>query len=190
MTELKKQDLIDLAVNIEDQGLRSKTEELLQNFELSNEKMDYEKSDLEKLPCWLGGHHYYEGGLIEHIYSVTKMCMDVADNLSEVYGVDIDRDSLISAALLHDLAKQFILEGMEGFRKCILDHNIWMACELYSRNFPEKVIEIVVGHGGETDQANPKSIEASILCHADSIDAETKQEPIEFGGSIVELEEI
>lgn len=183
-----KEDLLQLSKEISDETLRNKTVDLINNLDVSNKEMSYDKSDLEDLPCWIGGHHYYKGGLLDHIYSVTKLCTMIADNFNEVYNEDIDRDFLISAALLHDLAKQFVLEDMENFREYSLDHNTWISAELYSRDFPEKVIEIVMGHGGETLEPNPKSTEAKILHHADSLDAEFKESEVVLGGSFVELE--
>lgn len=178
--------LTELADEIEDEHLRQKTVQLIDNFELSNDNFDYSKSDLEKIPSWIGGHHYYEGGLIEHIYSVTKLCIKLSDHFLEVYDdIDIDRDKLIAASLLHDLAKMYIIENMSSFRDCNLEHDVWMCCELYSKGFPEKVIEIVAEHGGETRQAAPQSKEARILHQADSLDAQLLQEEIEDG--IIEL---
>lgn len=190
MTEIHKEDLLELADGIGDEELRDKTKDVIKNLEISNDSMEYGKTDLEKLPCWIGGHHYYEGGLIEHIYSVTKLCINIADHLEEVYGETLERDYLISAALLHDLAKQFSIKNMDEFRDFWLDHNVWMSCELYSRDFPERVIEIVMGHGGESIQPSPKSDEARILHHADSVDAEMKEEELVIGGNTVELEEM
>ncbi len=187
VSEISKNDLIDLADKIKDEELRDKTVDLIEEFEISNEKMEYEKSDLDKIPCWIGGHHYYEGGLVEHVYSVTKICIELADNFDEVYGIVLDRDSLVSAALLHDLAKQFILKDLEGFRDYDLDHEVWISCELYSRDFPEKVIEIIMGHGGETHEAAPKSDEARILHHADSLDAELNTHDTFGGGALIEF---
>lgn len=189
VNEVSKEDLIELADEIEDRGLRGRTVELLENLELSNGDLDYEKSDLDEIPCWIGSHHYYKGGLVEHIYSVVKICIDLAKNFKQVYGKDLDKDSLISAALLHDLAKQFIIKDLEGFRDCSLDHEVWISCELYSRDFPEKVIEIIMGHGGETHEPMPKSDEARILHHADSLDAEMNEDEIFGGGAVVELQE-
>jgi len=189
MNEIEKDDLIELADEIKDEELRKGTKELLENLELTNESFEYEKSDLEDLPCWIGGHHYYKGGLVDHIYSVVNLCIDMADRFEEIYETDLDRDSLISAALLHDLAKQFIIKNVNNFRESSLDHEVWMSCELYSRDFPEKVIEIIMGHGGESREAFPKSDEARILHHTDSLDAEINQEDALGGGALIELQE-
>lgn len=189
MSDATIEDLMELAEKINDKNLKQRTKELLQDLEVTNESMDYERSDLEDMPCWIGGHHYYEGGLVDHIYFVTNLCIEMAENFEGFYGMDLKKDSLISAALLHDLAKQFIIKNMNEFRNCSLDHEVWVSCELYSRNFPEKVIEIIMGHGGETTEPNPKSDEARILHHADSLDAELNQEDAFGGGAVIELQE-
>lgn len=181
MSDVDLKDLLELADRIDDEELRKDTKDLLENFELSNEDFKQDKTDLEEIPCWIGGHHYYEGGLVEHIYSVTRLCIEMSDNFEEVYDKELDEDSLISAALLHDLAKQFILDGMDGFQEYYLDHNVWICCELYSRGFPERVIEIIMGHGGETNEPMPKSDEGKILHHADALDAEMMEED-DLGG--------
>ncbi len=176
VSEIELKDLVELTKEIENKELRRKTRELLENFELSNDKFEQNGSDFEKIPCWIGGHHYYEGGLIDHTYSVTKLCISLSENFENVYNKDLDVDSLISAALLHDLAKKFILNGMDGFKDYLLDHNVWISCELYSKDFPEKVIEIIMGHGGETHEPIPKSDEGKILHHADALDAGLNEE--------------
>jgi 3'-5' exoribonuclease len=45
-------------------------------------------------------HHNYSGGLLEHTLTVAQLCIQVAGNYP-----DINRDLLISGALLHDIGK-------------------------------------------------------------------------------------
>lgn len=45
-------------------------------------------------------HHNYSGGLLEHTITVAQLCSQVAGNYP-----DINRDLLISGALLHDIGK-------------------------------------------------------------------------------------
>ncbi|MBP8819617.1 MAG: HD domain-containing protein [Syntrophomonadaceae bacterium] len=45
-------------------------------------------------------HHNYSGGLLEHTLNVAKLCTKAADNYP-----DLNRDLLISGALLHDIGK-------------------------------------------------------------------------------------
>ena len=60
------------------------------------------------LPGGLKYHHNYVGGLIEHLVSVAKIC----DALCNLYP-DMDRDLLITGAILHDLGKtrEYALKG-------------------------------------------------------------------------------
>lgn len=148
--DVELSDLLKLADEIEDDELRKKTVDFLKNQELTNEEFDYRASDLEKIPSWIGAHHSYEGGLIEHIYSVVKLCLKMSGVLEEVYDRKVKKDYLVAGALLHDISKVFILreeENAYSLNKHLLDHSAWSACELYSRGFPEEVIEIVLGHG-------------------------------------------
>lgn len=175
--KVKLEDLIELAEKIENDELRNKTVKLLKHPNLSNKSMDYKASKLEKIPSWIGAHHSYEGGLIEHIYSVTKLSIKMARVLEQVYEKKVNKDLLICGALLHDLSKVFILkEENNGYslNKHYLDHALWSACELYSRNFPEEVVEIVIGHGGEMIAPNPLTLEATIVQLADNLDASSE----------------
>ncbi|MFB6076140.1 MAG: HD domain-containing protein [Candidatus Aenigmatarchaeota archaeon] len=172
--DINLDDLLKLADRIEDKKIREKTKDFLKNPKLTNVKLDYEVANLEKIPSWIGAHHSYEGGLIEHIYSVVKLTIKMSEILEEVYDRKIDKDYLISGALLHDISKVFILkEESKGYsiNDHLLDHSLWCACELYSRGFPEEVIEIVSGHGGEFLEPAPITIESTILQLADDLDA-------------------
>ena len=51
-------------------------------------------------------HHAYAGGLLEHMLSVAQLCMLMAGHYP-----DLDRQTLLAAALLHDIGK---LEEMGG----------------------------------------------------------------------------
>ncbi|MCD6476948.1 MAG: HDIG domain-containing protein [Candidatus Aenigmarchaeota archaeon] len=169
-------ELIELANKIKDKDLRKKTIEMLKDASISNKSMKYPKADLEKVPAWIGTHHSYEGGLIKHTLSVTRLALDLADTFEKTYKTKVNRDFIISGALLHDIMKVFILKKHNNnwtFTGCILDHALFSAAELYARNFPEEVVHIVGSHGGDLGAtgANPKTIEAQIVLQADVIDA-------------------
>lgn len=172
MVSLK--DLKTIANKIEDETLRNKTLETLEIQVPSNEAMDYRAEELEEIPSWIGAHHSYKGGLIEHIYSVTKLALSISEILEEIYNKQLKKDFLIAGALLHDISKLFILKKVgEGYdlEKYLLDHALWSACELYARSFPEEVIEIVGSHGGEKLPPSPVTLEGTILQLADDLDA-------------------
>jgi hypothetical protein len=50
-----------------------------------------------------------------------------------------------------------------------LDHTMLAVAELYHRNFPEDIIHIVASHPGDAGTVSPKSFEALILHHVDSM---------------------
>ena len=58
------------------------------------------KKNMINLPAALEHHHNYVGGLVEHIVSVVKIC----DSLCSLYP-NMDRDLLLTGAILHDLGK-------------------------------------------------------------------------------------
>jgi len=51
----------------------------------------------------------------------------------------------------------------------MLDHTMLGVAELYSRDFPEEVIHIVASHFGEGGPTPPRSFEAVIFHHLDSL---------------------
>jgi len=168
--------LIELANKIKDKDLREKTVKVLKEPQISNSEMGYQKSELEKTPAWLNGHHFYEGGLVDHTVSVTEGCISMAKVFEKNYSISINYDHLIAGALLHDIMKVFILSKVRNqwsFSGCKIDHATLAAAELYVRKFPEDVIHIVASHGGDAGAAaaNPKTIEAIILFYVDMFDA-------------------
>lgn len=168
--------LIELAGRIKDKKLREKTIKLLEEPSISNSEIVYPKADFRKAPAWVAGHHFYDGGLIEHTFSVTNSCLLLAKNFEEIYKASINYDCLIAGALLHDIMKVFVLckTGKQwNFTGCTLDHAVLTACELYAREFPEEVIHIVASHGGDLGGAgaNPRTLEALILFYADMTDS-------------------
>lgn len=168
--------LFELAEKIKNKELREKTIQLLKEPEISNPEMIYPKSNFSKAPGWVGAHHNYEGGLIDHTVSVTKIALDIAKHFEETYKISINYDHLIAGALLHDIMKVFVLKksgNKWNFTGTLLDHAQFSACELYSRGFPEGVVHIVASHGGDMGvaSANPRTVEALIVFHADVFDS-------------------
>lgn len=127
-------------------------------------------------------HHSFMGGLLEHTLSVVSMCDFYAEN----YPI-INRDILISAALLHDIGK---MEELSAFPRNdytdegqLLGH-IFIATNKISgkikdmENFPDKLaielLHCILAHHGELEYGSPKkpaTIEAMALHFADNTDA-------------------
>lgn len=137
-------------------------------------------------------HHGFVGGLLEHTLSVTKLC----NYYCKHYPI-LKRDLLLSAAMLHDIAKTRELSAFpvndyteEGN---FLGH-IVMGVEMVGEKirqidgFPtlleSEIKHCIVAHHGEYEYGSPKKpaiIEAVALNYADDIDAkmETFKEMLE-----------
>ncbi len=127
-------------------------------------------------------HHGFVGGLLEHTLSVTQLC----DFFAQHYPL-LNRDLLITAALVHDIGK---LEELSVFpandytdEGQLLGH-IAMGMELVGMRirlidgFPQKLANelkhCILAHHGEFEYGSPKKpalAEAMALHFADNIDA-------------------
>lgn len=136
-------------------------------------------------------HHNFIGGLLEHTLSVANMC----NYMASAYPI-MNRDLLISAAILHDIAKikefsEFPINDYTDDGQ-LLGH-IVMGYEMVSEKvreipgFPQKVaselLHCILSHHGELEYGSPKKpalIEAVALSFADNTDAkiETFKEDI------------
>jgi 3'-5' exoribonuclease len=130
-------------------------------------------------------HHAYLGGLVEHTVAVADMCEFVAQQYGRV-----DRDLLITAALLHDVGKirelsfQTVIDFTDAGR--FLGHVIQGVTFVSEKakespSFPEaklqQLLHCIVSHHGELEWGSPKrpkTLEALILHHVDNLDAKVK----------------
>ncbi|OFW61209.1 MAG: hypothetical protein A2133_10930 [Actinobacteria bacterium RBG_16_64_13] len=130
-------------------------------------------------------HHAYLGGLMEHTVGVAEMC----DFVGQQYG-RVDRDLLLTAAILHDVGKtrELTFDTTIDFTDAgrFLGHVI-QGVTLVSekakemQSFPEaklqQLLHCIVSHHGELEWGSPKrpkTIEALILHHVDNLDAKVK----------------
>lgn len=117
--------------------------------------------------------------IITHTRAVTSCSLRIADVLIEEYKdrIKIDKDILLSGALLHDVGKLFEYEKKKGaFEKSIegklLRHPISGAAFASRFGLPQEVIHIIACHSKEGDGAR-KTVEAVIVNHADFVNFET-----------------
>ena len=168
--------LIKLAEQIKDEELKKKVIDFLKNPKATHPGIVDTGISVEEAPASINWHHRYEGGLIEHTISVTKIALKMADVLEEVYGVEINRDYIIAGALLHDIMKPYnYIRKEDGsfdhYDMFNLDHLTLAVAELYKREFPIEVIKIVASHHGEHSPTRPSSIEAYVVHYADEADS-------------------
>jgi len=113
--------------------------------------------------------------LIQHTRAVTLTALKIAEVLMKEYGgrVAIDRDVLLSGAVLHDVGKLFEYKREKGkFVKSrngeLLRHPISGAVFASQHGLPQEVLHIIAAHSKEGDGAR-RTIEAIIVNHADFV---------------------
>jgi 3'-5' exoribonuclease len=171
-----------LAREVYDPGLRGLLERVLGDAEL--------RAELRRAPCSVprgggvggGGHHAYLGGLLEHTVAVATMALELC-----TVHARLDRDLLLSAALVHDLGKtrEFtygaeIARGEEGR---MLGH-VQLGLRLLARFFPRELAperrlaleHCVIMHHGPEGAGGQRfgSGEAIALYRLNALDAHLK----------------
>ena len=144
-----------------------------------------DSSVTEKLKVTPGGklwHHAYVGGLLEHTLRVVQVC----EKAASMYEL-VDRDLLITGALVHDLGKisSYSARGFFDYTdEGRLIGHIVSGNELIDRkiqmieDFPSELAlrlkHLILSHQGELEFASPvvpMTLEAIILHYADDMDA-------------------
>lgn len=136
----------------------------------------------KKAPAAKEIHHVYLGGLLEHTLEVTKLCLDCLNHFK-----NINRDLLITGALLHDIGKVYEFNYERFFdystQGRLLGHiaiGIGLIEEKIKgiKGFPEEsrmlLEHLIVSHHGENEYGSPvvpKTVEALILYSMDNLNA-------------------
>lgn len=170
--EMKKE-FYDRLDKIKDQNLK----QLLEN--IFNEET-FKKYSIS--PAGKSWHHSYIGGLLEHTLEIVKIC----DLMADIHP-DLNRDLLITGAILHDFAKTEELSSEPGFEYTdkgkLIGHIVLAAIFIDSEikkieNFPDELknclLHLVLSHQGKLEHASPvlpKTVEAIALYHADELSA-------------------
>jgi 3'-5' exoribonuclease len=135
-----------------------------------------------KVPAGKAWHHAYIGGLIEHTLEIIKICQLMCDIHAE-----LNRDLILTGAILHDLGKIEELEFNSGFEYSdkgkLLGHIVIVAnmieketneIEGFPADLKNQLIHLVLSHQGKLEYASPvvpKTLEAIVLYHADELSA-------------------
>jgi len=171
-------ELFELTEKIENKALRDKVKGFLKDLRLSNKYFQkYPKEKLKDAGSLFviptSGLGPVERNLLSHTIALTDLCVKTADCFKKNYGLKMNKDHLIAASILHDLMKVFEYKKNKSGELeptgIMLDHSMLAVAELYSRNFPEEVIHIVASHFGESGPTPPRSFEAVIFHHLDSL---------------------
>lgn len=148
---------------------------------------DYKEPIMNK-PATPGSHHFYKGGLLYHLYSVTKNAIKIC----ELYpNLSIDTDLIIFGALVHDIGKTKDFkdysdannDAKNGNSMDLLGHSYEGAhivenyLEQYEIDdqFKNQIIHMIGSHMNEYSEWGalvlPKMLEVIIINYADSMDA-------------------
>ncbi len=135
-----------------------------------------------RAPAAKGMHHVYLGGLLEHSLAVTALACDVAGRYPQV-----NRDLLISGALLHDIGKVAELSYDRSFDYTdegkLIGHIIIGVQMIEDRvrtipGFPRELAmmikHLLLSHHGQYEYGSPKRpkfLEAVILNFIDDLDS-------------------
>ncbi len=171
--EVMKKEFFNRIEKISDQNLRSLM------------KMIFDEDNFKKFsvsPAGKSWHHAYVHGLIEHTLEIIKICDLMCDIHSEV-----NRDLLISGAMMHDFGKTEELSVDASFNYTdkgkLLGHIVISAMIINEAtknlaDFPEELknnlLHIVLSHQGKLEFASPvvpKTLEAITLYQADELSA-------------------
>ncbi len=150
----------------------------LLNLIFSGDKLE----KFANVPAGKAWHHAYIHGLLEHTLEIVKLC-----ELTASFHKEVNRDLLISGALLHDFGKTEELSDSADFgytdKGKLLGHIVIAAMEVEKAiekipDFPEdlknQIEHLILSHQGKLEFASPvvpKTLEAIILYHSDELSA-------------------
>jgi len=131
-------------------------------------------------------HHAWIGGLLEHSLSLARIAQGVVEHYDKE-GLPLNRDLLITGAILHDIGKTRELASMPSFEYTTegkLIGHVVMGAEMIDkkaseiRGFPEKKLQqvkhLILSHHGDYAFGSPKlpmTLEAIALHFIDNLDA-------------------
>jgi len=143
-----------------------------------NDKEFVEK--FKKSPAAMQKHHNWVSGLLEHTLNLINICLDIAKYHP------LDRDLLITGAILHDIGKLEEFETTTQIKvtdKGNLLGHITIGMQMLTRKLDQleisqetkhKVMHMLISHHGKLEYGSPKKPsfpEALILSKVDELDA-------------------
>jgi len=172
-------EFIELAQKIKDENLRKLVVDFLKDPKLSHK--DFRKYPMEKLEnartIFGSTALTAERDILNHSIALADLCIKTSEILQEKYGIPINVDNLVAAAILHDIMHLYEYKRTEAgveHTGLTLDHTTLAVAELYHRGFPEELIHIIAAHAGEAGLTTPRNYEALIFHHLDSMLAMTE----------------
>lgn len=144
-----------------------------------------------KVPAALKRHHVYIGGLLEHTAGVAMLCQAAAN-----YYPFVNKDLLLTGAVLHDIGKTRTYETERGFNGTdqgkLIGHLVLgvnmieqAITDLFGNRAEDtgnpilmSLVHLLISHHGIMEWGSPVeplTLEACILHHADNMDAQVSK---------------
>lgn len=179
-------DFVDLINKIENPILNKIANELLVEHkeEIMNRAASPDRYENGKYV--MGGHHFFKGGLLCHLYGAAKMALKLVEN----YETPVNMDVLLFGAAFHDLGKIYTYEKWDDNRDLknpttdyakMVQHS-YMGMDILSKKFDEyneldleiklQILHIIASHMDDYEggMVKPATIEAKIVRYAERSD--------------------
>jgi len=153
---------------IEDEKLK---DQVLEAWVMATKRGGYQPEDIKRIPFTLVKK--VDINFAQHVQSVTRICLKVAETFDEVYkgALTLNKDILLAGALLHDVGKMLEIEEKDGkFQKSsngkLVRHPFSGLAIADACGLPDEVLHIIGTHSKEGDPFK-RTPEAVILHYAD-----------------------
>ncbi|SEC00737.1 HD domain-containing protein [Paenibacillus sp. GP183] len=110
---------------------------------------------------------------LQHSRSVTLQAIACADVIQSIHQINVDRDILITSALLHDIGKcfEYTKEGMKTRYGKLMQHGFYPVQKAIEHDLPLEIQHLIVTHTG-LSKIMPQTVEALILHYVDYLDSD------------------
>jgi 3'-5' exoribonuclease len=153
--------------------------------------LDENLSLFQKMPAAQNFHHSYTAGLLEHVWSMTRIAVFLADHYSKYYDTlnpPLNRGVIIVATILHDIGKLRELEyhpveakyTKEGrlIGHILMGRDIVREAASRIEGFPQELLLLlehaILAHHGKLEfgsPVQPQTLEALIVSYIDDMDS-------------------
>lgn len=115
--------------------------------------------------------------LVTHTRSVTRLALASAEIIKEHHGIDFDRDTLVAAAILHDVSKLLENEPEDGGRARksrlgkLIQHGAFGMHKAWEKNLPLDLVHNILVHT-RASRTLPATWEAILVHYVDYLDSD------------------
>ncbi|GIW88055.1 MAG: 3'-5' exoribonuclease YhaM [Isosphaeraceae bacterium] len=157
--------------------------------------LDVYRDDILRIQAAERMHHAYTGGLIEHVWSMTRIAVFLAEHYERYYArlnPPLNRSVVVAAAILHDIGKLRELEYHPVAARyttpgklighVVLGRDMVREAAAQIEGFPPETLMLlehaILAHHGKREfgaVVEPATIEALIVSFVDELDAKINQ---------------